>query len=80
MSKNFPLRLDPENLGNLEKASKKTRLSMADLARLALERGLPILLAQLDAEVKVARIALPPRVIEEAKAAKMRERFAKGGL
>lgn len=76
--KSFPSRLFEAQISALRAASEKHGVSTQDLLRLALDRGLPILEAQIEAEVKVAPVPLPPRVIEEARVRKMRARSIKG--
>lgn len=48
------LRLNPEMDTMLADASRRTRLSKSDVARLSIERGLGILLKQLEAPVSEA--------------------------
>lgn len=46
-AKPLSLRLDDDLLSSLEAAEEETNLSRSDLARLSIERGLKLLLAQL---------------------------------
>lgn len=75
----FPTRLFGEQISKLNAAAEKHGVGAQDLLRLALDRGLLIIEAQLQAEVKVPHIALPPRVLDEARSAKARRRFEKAG-
>jgi hypothetical protein len=62
----FSTRLSGGLIARLAAAEKATGLGVQDLLRLALERGLPIVEAQLASVVDVPVITLPDRVIQEA--------------